>query len=102
MATRILCALAAYPLGWAVREALGGGAGGVVVLALIAGAAWGLPPRRALGVAATGVLLFAGVHLLASVTTVYAGIATGAIAFAVACRAWAGSSSSEPRATPVT
>lgn len=93
MAPRILCALAAYPLGWAVREAAGGAAGGAVVLALIAAAAWGLPRPRALGVVVAGVLLFVGVHLLANVTTVYVGIATGALLFALTSWAWAGSSS---------
>ena len=100
--TRLLCALAAFPLGWAVRETAGGGAGGVVVLGLIGACALGLPARRAAGVVATGVLLFVAVHLLAAVSTIYVGLGTGAAAFAVACRAWAGSSSSAPRATPAT
>lgn len=79
---RFLCALAAFPAGWAVREAAGGAAGGLVVLALIAACAWGLERRRALVVVATGVVCFVGVHLLAAVTTIYAGLATGALLFA--------------------
>jgi hypothetical protein len=86
--TRTACALAAFPLGWAVREAVGGAAGGLVVLALIGAAAWGLPRERAAAVVACGIALFVGVHLLASVTTVYAGLAAGAVLFATAVRGW--------------
>ena len=85
---RLLCALAAFPAGWAVREAAGGAAGGVVVLALIAAAAAGLPRRAAIGVMATGVVCFVAVHLLAAATTVYVGLATGALLFALASRRW--------------
>jgi hypothetical protein len=82
---RLVCALAAYPAGWAAREAVGGAAGGLVVLALIAGCAAGLPRRTAAIVCAAGVLCFAAVHVIAAATTTYAGIATGALLFAVAC-----------------
>jgi NitT/TauT family transport system substrate-binding protein/putative hydroxymethylpyrimidine transport system substrate-binding protein len=82
--TRVACALAAFPLGWAVREAAGGAAGGLVVLALIGAAAWGLPRARAGVLAAAGVILFVAVHLIAKASNVYAGLAVGAILFAAA------------------
>lgn len=86
---RTAIALAAFPAGWAVREALGGAAGGLVVLALIAACAWGLPRRRALLVAGAGAGCFVAVHLIASVSSVYAGLAIGALAFAaIASGAW--------------
>lgn len=80
----MLCALVAFPAGWAVREAAGGAAGGVVVLALIALCAAGLPRRTAAIVAAAGILCFVGVHLVAAVSTIYVGLATGALLFALA------------------
>lgn len=89
MTTRTLPALAAFPLGWAARETAGGGVGGVVVLGLIAAAAWGLARPRALGVVLTGIACFAGVHLLAGATTVYTGLAVGAVIFALAVWWWA-------------
>ena len=82
---RIACALAAFPSGWAVREAAGGAAGGVVVLALIAAAALGLPRPTAAVVVAAGVLCFVAVHLIAAATAIYAGLAIGAILFALVC-----------------
>jgi hypothetical protein len=85
---RLSSALAAFPAGWAVREAAGGAAGGVVVLALIGLTAYGLPGRRALGVVATGIACFVAVHLIAAAWTIYAGLATGALLFAVASRRW--------------
>jgi hypothetical protein len=99
---RLVCALAAFPAGWAVREAAGGAAGGVVVLALIGACAWGLPRRTALLVAGTGILCFVAVHLIAAVTSIYVGLATGAVLFAVACARCLGSFSSAPPATPAT
>lgn len=84
MLPRILCALAAFPSGWAAREAAGGGVGGLVVLAFVAACAWGLSRRRAAGVGAAGVVSFAAVHLLARATSVYTGLATGAALFALA------------------
>ncbi|MDX6665108.1 MAG: hypothetical protein QOG68_1314 [Solirubrobacteraceae bacterium] len=86
--TRLACALAAFPAGWATREAAGGAAGGVVVLALIGLSATGLPARRAAGLIAAGILCFVAVHLIAAVTTVYVGLAIGALLFAVASRRW--------------
>jgi hypothetical protein len=85
---RLTCALAAFPAGWAVREAAGGAAGGVVVLALIAASAYGLPARRAAGVMLTGIACFVSLHLIAAASTIYAGLATGALLFAVASRRW--------------
>lgn len=81
--TRAAAAVAAFPLGWAVREAAGGAAGGVVVLALIAVCALAVPRRRAGLVAAAGVVCFAIVHVVARATAVYAGLATGALLFAL-------------------
>ena len=86
--TRVACALAAFPAGWAVREAAGGALGGIVVLALIAVCAAGLPRRQALWIAAIGILCFVAVHLVAAATSIYVGLATGAVAFAVACGRW--------------
>ena len=83
--TRVVCALSAFPAGWAVREAAGGAAGGVVVLALIGACAWGLPRKRAAFVAVAGVLCFVAVHLIAAVTSIYVGLAIGAVLFALAC-----------------
>jgi hypothetical protein len=97
---RLLSALAAFPAGWAVREAAGGAAGGLVVLALIAACAWGLPRRPALAVVAAGILCFVAVHLIAAATSIYVGLAIGAILFAVACARCLGSFSSAPPATP--
>ncbi len=85
---RLACALAAFPAGWAVREAAGGAAGGAVVLALIGACAVGLPVRRAAGLVTTGIACFVAVHLIAAATTVYIGLATGALLFAVLCRRW--------------
>ena len=101
---RLACALAAFPAGWAVREAAGGAAGGVVVLALIALCALGLPRRTAALVAAAGIGCFVLVHLVAAVLTVYVGLATGALLFAlVGSRLWRdGSSSSARPVTPAT
>jgi hypothetical protein len=101
---RLLCALAAFPLGWALREAAGGVAGGIFVLTLIAGAAWDLPRPVALRVAAAGVLCFVAVHLIAFATTIYVGLALGAVAFAaIGSALWRdGSSSSARRATRAT
>lgn len=96
-AVRPLLALAAFPAGWATREALGGAAGGVVVLALVAACAWGLPRRRALLVAGAGAGCFVAVHLIAAVATIYAGLAIGALAFAaIASAAWRSSASARP------
>jgi len=101
---RLACALAAFPAGWAVREAAGGAAGGAVVLGLIAVCAFGLPRRAATLTAAAGVACFVLVHLVAAVTTVYVGLATGALLFAlVGSRLWRdGSFSSGPPATRAT
>ncbi len=100
--TRALIALAAFPAGWAVREATSGAVGGVVVLAAIAACAIGLERRAALRLAALGVACFVAVHLIAFATTVYVGLACGAIAYAgLVSRAWR-SSSSARRATPAT
>ncbi|MCW2989451.1 MAG: hypothetical protein JWM73_45 [Solirubrobacterales bacterium] len=100
--TRLLCALAAFPAGWAVREAAGGAVGGIVVLALIGACAWGLPRRPALTIVALGILCFVAVHLIAAVTTIYAGLATGALLFALASGRCLASFSSAPPATPAT
>ena len=92
---RLAAALAAFPAGWAVREAAGGAGGGVVVLALVLVAGW---PRA--GLVGAGLACFAGVHLVAAATSVYAGLAVGALVFAaITSRAWR-SSSSARRATP--
>lgn len=99
---RLACALLAFPAGWAVREAAGGGAGGVVVLALIGACAAGLPARRAAALVAAGILCFVAVHLIAAATSIYAGLAIGALLFAVVSWRWHASSSSAPRATPAT
>jgi predicted tellurium resistance membrane protein TerC len=101
---RIVCALAAFPAGWAVREAAGGAAGGVVVVALIGACAHGLARRRAITVAVAGVLCFVGVHLIAAATSIYAGLAVGGVLFAaIGWWAWREeSSSSARRATPAT
>lgn len=96
---RLSCALAAFPAGWLVREAAGGAAGGVVVLALIGACALGLPRRTALLVAFTGILCFVAVHLIAAATSIYAGLATGSLLFAIVCARCLGSFSS---ARPVT
>ncbi len=99
---RVLAALIAFPAGWAVREATSGGPGGVVVLALIGVCALGLPRRDALRVVALGIACFVAVHLIAAVTTVYVGLAIGALAFAaLGSRTWQSSSSARP-ATPAT
>jgi hypothetical protein len=94
---RIAAALLAFPAGWAVREAIGGAAGGVVVLALIGACAWGLPRRRALLTVAAGIGCFVAVHLIAAVTAIYVGLAVGALAFAaIASAPWRSSSSAQP------
>jgi hypothetical protein len=99
---RLVAALAAFPAGWAVREAAGGGPGGVVVLALIGACAWGLPRRDALRVVALGIACFVAVHLIAAATAIYAGLAVGALAFAaLGSRVWRSSSSARP-GTPAT
>jgi hypothetical protein len=104
-ARRTVLALLAYPAGWAVREALGGGqgggaVGGVVVFGLVAACALGLPLRRALGVAALGVACFVAVHVIAALTAIYLGLVVGALAFAtLGSLAWRSSSSARP-ATP--
>lgn len=82
---RLPCALAAFPAGWAVREAVGGAAGGIVVLALIAACAWGLARRSAVVVVLAGILCFVAVHLVAAITSIYVGLAVGAVAFAAVC-----------------
>lgn len=82
---RLACALAAFPAGWAVREAAGGAAGGLVVLALIAVCAFGLPRRAAVMVVLAGIGCFVAVHLIAAATTIYVGLAAGAVAFAGIC-----------------
>lgn len=99
---RLLCALAAFPAGWAVREAAGGAAGGAVVLALVGACALGLPARRAALVVAVGLACFVAVHLLAAATSIYVGLAAGAALFAALGSAlWRGGSSSSARpATP--
>ncbi len=84
---RPACALAAFPAGWTVREGAGGAAGGVVVLALIAACAWGLPQRSAVVVVAAGILCFVAVHLIAAVTSIYTGLAVGSLAFLFVCLA---------------
>ena len=48
----------------------------------IAASAWGLPRRPALTVVAAGILCFVGVHLVAAATTIYVGLALGALVFA--------------------
>ncbi|HVW16632.1 MAG TPA: hypothetical protein VHB30_00140 [Solirubrobacteraceae bacterium] len=86
---RTLVALAAFPAGWAVREAGSGLAGGLVVLAAIALCAAGLEHRAAARVAGAGVACFVAVHLIAFATTIYLGLACGALAFAaLASPAW--------------
>ncbi|MFL5843908.1 MAG: hypothetical protein ACJ762_04375 [Solirubrobacteraceae bacterium] len=100
--SRLACALIAFPAGWAVREAAGGAAGGVIVLGLIGLCAWGLPRRTAATVVVAGILCFVAVHLVAAVTSIYVGLATGALLFAVACGRCLGSFSSAPAATPAT
>lgn len=101
---RLLCALAAFPAGWGVRELAGGAVGGIVVLALIGACALGLAPRRALAVVAAGIACFVAVHLVAALTAVYVGLATGALLFAaVGSRLWRDESfSSAQPATPAT
>lgn len=83
--TRTACALVTFPAGWAMRESAGGAVGGVVVLGLIGACAWGLPRRSAAIVVAAGIACFVAVHLLAAATTIYAGLAAGALAFAAIC-----------------
>lgn len=99
---RLACALVAFPAGWAVRHAAGPTAGGVVVIALIALCALGLPARRAGLVVAAGIASFVVVHLTAAVTAVSVGLVAGALLFAaLGSRLWRdGSSSSGQRATP--
>ena len=88
---RTVLALAAFPAGWAVREAAGGAVGGVVVLACIAGCAFGLPGPNAVRVVALGIACFVLVHLVAAVTAIYVGLATGALLFtAIGSRLWRG------------
>jgi hypothetical protein len=101
---RLLCALAAFPAGWAVRQAVSPAVGGIVVLALIAATAFGLPRRTALLTLAAGVGCFVAVHLIAYVTTIGAGLGCGALLYAaIGWRLWRdGSSSSARRATPAT
>ena len=101
---RTALALCAFPLGWAAREAAGGGVGGVVVLACIAGCAWALPRPRAVRVVVLGIACFVLVHLVAAVTAIYAGLATGALLFAaIGSRLWRDESfSSGPPATRAT
>jgi hypothetical protein len=101
---RLLCALAAFPAGWAIRQAASPALGGVVVLALIAACGLGLPRRTAVLTAAAGVGCFVVVHLVAAVTATGVGLATGALLFAsIGWRLWRGeSSSSARRATPAT
>ena len=95
---RLACALTAFPAGWGVREAAGGAVGGIVVLGLIAVCAHGLPLRRAAAVALAGVACFVLVHLIAAATTVYVGLATGALLFAaVGSRLWRDGSFSSAR-----
>ena len=89
--TRLACALLAFPAGWIMREIAGGAAGGVVVLAAIAACAWGLPRRAAALVVALGVACFVVVHLVAAATSIYVGLATGAVLFALACARCQGS-----------
>lgn len=79
---RLALALAAFPAGWAAREAAGGAVGGLVVLALVGACALGLPRRRAAFVVALGVACFVAVHLVAALTAIYIGLAVGALAFA--------------------
>lgn len=101
---RLLFALAAFPAGWAVRQAASPAAGGIVVLALIALCALGLPRRTALLTAAAGIGCFVAVHLIAYGTTIGVGLACGALLYAaIGWRLWRdGSSSSARRATPAT
>ena len=101
---RLICALLAFPAGWAVREAIGPAAGGVAVLALVGVCAWGLPRRRAVAVALAGVACFVAVHLIAAATVIGVGLAAGAALFAaVGSRLWRHASFSSARpATPAT
>lgn len=101
---RLLCALAAFPAGWAVRQAVSPAVGGIVVLTLIAASASGLPRRTALLTVAAGILCFVAVHLIAYATAIGVGLACGALLYAaVGWRLWRdGSSSSARRATPAT
>ena len=86
---RVICAAAAFPAGWAVREAASGGLGGLVVLALIGVCALGLPRRQALVVVALGIACFVAVHVIAALTAIYVGLAVGASAFvALGSRTW--------------
>jgi tellurite resistance protein TehA-like permease len=87
-----------------VRQAASPALGGVVVLALIAACAVGLPRRAAALVVAAGIGCFVLVHLVAAVTVVGLGLAVGALLFAaIGWRAWRhASSSSARRATPAT
>jgi len=94
---RTLCALAAFPAGWAVREATSGALGGIVVLGLIGACAYGLARRDAVRVVVLGILCFVAVHLIAALTAIYAGLALGALAFAaVVSVTWRSSSSARP------
>ena len=97
--TRVTAALLAFPLGWAAREIAGGAVGGIVVIALIAVCALGLSRRRAAGVAAAGVVCFAAVHVIARASAVYAGLASGALLFAVVV-VLAGCGDEEPAPLP--
>ena len=86
---RTVCALAAFPAGWAVREAAGGALGGIVVLGLICACAAGLPRRSASVVVALGIACFVAVHVVAAVTAISVGLGVGALAFAaVGSRTW--------------
>lgn len=82
---RLACALTAFPAGWAVREAAGGAGGGAVVLGLIGACAWGLPRREAVAVVGAGIAGFVLVHLVAAATTIYLGLAVGALLFGAVC-----------------
>jgi len=99
---RLACALVAFPAGWAVRQAGGPAAGGVVVLALIGLCALGLPARRAALVVVTGIASFVAVHLVAAVTATAVGLIAGGALFAsLGSALWRDeSSSSGQRATP--
>jgi tellurite resistance protein TehA-like permease len=95
---RLLCALAAFPAGWAVRQAASPAAGGIVVLVLIAVCAAGLPAARAAAVVGLGIACFVLVHLVGAVTAAGVGLAVGAAVFAlVGSRLWRAASSSSAR-----
>jgi hypothetical protein len=86
---RLVLALAAFPAGWAIRQAASPAVGGVVVLGLIGGCALGLPRRTAALVVGTGVACFVLVHLVAAVAAIGVGLAVGAVLFAsVGSRLW--------------